>query len=559
MEEENSKKKRLKLDWKEVLDQNDDEPPTLMIVKTTPEPPKPSPMTTDLSSRDDCSYMTDHQLKEAIKRHKAHITSLSSNLPDNGEKLRTTLKAYEEELDRRKLRCSDMDVDVCEKPTRTHLMSSDEFKRENTSSEVRSQSDFASFFSRKMDENRNDSKVGKVFDKELSILGRCDRQKMRFNGNSSQRGRQKDYSSSRQLPFKCASSLSHNGDKYSLDNSDQKGTSSSTYLFHYNGQNLCSSFSEKKDSRQVLPSNGSRPRKGQTVVLLDEDETQHVEVTEDANKIAERMKDAKIDYPSRDDPESVEIYYKDINCLAPEGFLTSPIMNFYIRYLQISPTNKATCDYHFFNTFFYQKLKQAVSYKGSDKESFFIKFRRWWKGVNIFQKAYVFIPIHDDLHWSLVIICIPDKEDESGPIILHLDSLGLHSSKLVFEEIRSYLREEWNYMNQEVPPPKLPIADRIWKHLPRRIDEKKIEVPQQKNDYDCGLFVLFFMERFIEEAPDRLKKKDLAMFGKRWFRPEQASGLRVKIRKLLWDEFEKASPDGRISESSSQPSGGASP
>jgi ubiquitin-like-specific protease 1C/D len=36
-------------------------------------------------------------------------------------------------------------------------------------------------------------------------------------------------------------------------------------------------------------------------------------------------------------------------------------------------------------------------------------------------------------------------------------------------------------------------------------------VPQQKNDYDCGLFVLFFMERFIQEAPERLKKRDLAM------------------------------------------------
>lgn len=38
-----------------------------------------------------------------------------------------------------------------------------------------------------------------------------------------------------------------------------------------------------------------------------------------------------------------------------------------------------------------------------------------------------------------------------------------------------------------------------------------LQVPQQKNDYDCGLFVLYFMERFIEEAPARLKKKDLAM------------------------------------------------
>lgn len=37
------------------------------------------------------------------------------------------------------------------------------------------------------------------------------------------------------------------------------------------------------------------------------------------------------------------------------------------------------------------------------------------------------------------------------------------------------------------------------------------QVPQQKNEYDCGLFVLYFIKRFMEEAPERLKKKDLDM------------------------------------------------
>lgn len=37
------------------------------------------------------------------------------------------------------------------------------------------------------------------------------------------------------------------------------------------------------------------------------------------------------------------------------------------------------------------------------------------------------------------------------------------------------------------------------------------QVPQQENDYDCGLFVLFYMQRFIDEAPKRLQKKDLSM------------------------------------------------
>ncbi|XP_021632874.1 ubiquitin-like-specific protease 1D isoform X2 [Manihot esculenta] len=553
MEKENSKKRPLDLDWNVMLDSNADEPPPILIVKGSTQLPKPSPMSIDYSSREDYASMTDRELEDGIKRHKVHNTTLGPNLPDKGEKLRTQLKALEDEYQRRKLPRHEMDVDVREKPAQ--LTSSDGFKRKNVSSEVHSQSEVASIICRKMEEN-TDRRVVKSFDEESTTLSRCDNLKMRTNGASSKRWRKKGHSSSKKLPFQCNINLSHNEDKHVTYNSDRMGGASSTSLFCNNEE----SFSKKKDTCQIVSSNGSRTRKGQTVVLVDEDETQLAETIESENKLAECMKDATIYYPSRDDPESVEICYSDINCLAPEGFLTSPIMNFYIRYLrlQISPSNKATCDYHFFNTFFYKKLKQAVSYKGSDKESFFLKFRRWWKGVNIFQKAYVFIPIHEDLHWSLVIICVPDKADELGPIILHLDSLGLHSSKSVFGDIRSYLREEWSYMNQEVAPADLPIADKIWKHLPRRIDEKKIEVPQQKNEYDCGLFVLFFMERFIEEAPARLKKKDLAMFGKRWFRPEQASGLRAKIQKLLSNEFHKANEDRQCLEFSPSLPGDAS-
>ena len=37
------------------------------------------------------------------------------------------------------------------------------------------------------------------------------------------------------------------------------------------------------------------------------------------------------------------------------------------------------------------------------------------------------------------------------------------------------------------------------------------QVPQQENGYDCGLFALFYMEHFIQEAPDRFCRKDLSM------------------------------------------------
>lgn len=556
MGEEKSKKRPLDLDsnWDVIMGRDDGEPPPLVIVKNTPQPqPEPTP-----SQREDFASISDKKLEEQIERNKIHVMKLGPTLPDKGEKLQLTIKAMEEELDQRKHRHpAQMDVAECEK--HRNPTASNGFGQKDASSQVKnSKSQFSTIFSRKMEEN-TDCRVGNAFDKELTTLGHCNRQKMRSNGRSWKKRKQNIQSSSRQLPFQCATSVSLNGERRGPANGDQKGKASA-HLLHHNSENFSTNSSKKKDDCRVLPSYGSRHRKDPTVVVLDEDEPQ-LGTTELAKELAEHMKDAKISYPSRDDPASVEIAYKDMDCLAPEAFLTSPIMNFYIRYirLQASPANKATCDYHFFNTFFYKKLEQAISYKGSDKESFFVKFRRWWKGVNIFEKAYILIPIHDDLHWSLVIICFPDKKDESGPIILHLDSLGFHCSSTVFSNIKSYLKEEWRFMNQEVVPTDFPIPDRIWKHLDRRIEDKIIAVPQQKNDYDCGLFVLFFMERFIQEAPERLKKRDLAMFGKKWFRPEEASDLRKKIRAILMDEFQNAFKSGHISESSSLSSGGDPP
>ncbi|WCJ38417.1 Ubiquitin-like-specific protease 1D [Euphorbia peplus] len=531
----NSRKRKVEIDYNALFDADDDPPQIERL-----------PTITD-QSRDDILSLSDHDLNQRILRQKDHCKRLGPSLPDKGLKLATILKLLQQE----QLRRTHLTKDADPFSNRTQLTSSrttDGCRRENAFSEANSRSDFASRFTKTIEENKGHG-VDNAYDKELSMLGRQ-------RGAMFQKGRKKDLlSSSRRSSFQCATSLSQSGGKQGTSDGGLNGRLGST-SFHRNGESLSNNLLKKKDNCQALHSNGSRPRKGQTIDLSDEDEdeedTQFVK-TERENRIGQRMKDKKICYPSRDDPELVEICYSDIQCLDPEVFLTSEIMNFYIRYLrlQVSPEDKSLCDYHFFNTFFYKKLKQAVSNKGSDKESFFIKFRRWWKGVNIFQKAYIFIPIHEDLHWSLVIICIPDKEDKSGPIILHLDSLGFHSSKTVFEEIRSFLKQEWNYLHGDVSPLDLPIADHIWQNLPRRIDEKKIEVPQQKNDSDCGLFVLFFMERFIEDSPERLKKIDLAMFGKRWFKPEEASGLRKKIRELVLNEFEKAS---YVSSSSESPS-----
>ncbi|KAH9329614.1 hypothetical protein KI387_001722, partial [Taxus chinensis] len=249
------------------------------------------------------------------------------------------------------------------------------------------------------------------------------------------------------------------------------------------------------------------------VVVLDEEEEKPKQRHQvHTMSLRKRKKDIRIYYPERNHPESVEITHSDMDCLAPCSYLSSVIMNFYIQYLQRSGSLSADQrnDYHFFNTFFYSKLEEALdSQVRYETGVSFTKLRRWFKGVNIFEKAYIFLPIHACQHWSLAIISIPAREDETGPIILHLDSLGLHTSGTIFSNVRSYLKEEWEHLNQEEVPAQVPIAEKIWKDLPNKIQDKQIQVPQQENDYDCGLFVLFFMERFIEEAPPRLRKTDL--------------------------------------------------
>ncbi|CAI0386032.1 unnamed protein product [Linum tenue] len=293
------------------------------------------------------------------------------------------------------------------------------------SSEIHSQSRFGSLFKKKLEDNA-DHKVANAFDSELSALGTHSRPKLKLNEGLSLNGRQKN--GSRKRSFQSSFGWKDRG--ISSDSFYSKGQSASK---HFSNGVL-----GRKEESRVPPSYGLRHRKRETVVVLDDDD----EVLETLDCIDETrdecMKDAKIYYPSRDDPECVEICFQDIDCLAPESFLTSPIMNFYIRYLELqaSPSQKATCDYHIFNTFFYKKLQQELSRKESEKESLFVKFRRWWKGVNLFEKAYVLIPIHEDLHWSLVIICFPEKKDNrSGPIVLHLDSLKLHYSRVVLEDI----------------------------------------------------------------------------------------------------------------------------
>ncbi|KAK4271319.1 hypothetical protein QN277_020030 [Acacia crassicarpa] len=254
----------------------------------------------------------------------------------------------------------------------------------------------------------------------------------------------------------------------------------------------------------------------------------------------------EIIYP-KGEPDAVSISKRDIELLQPETFVNDNIIDFYIKYLKNKIPPNEQNRFHFFNCFFFRKLADLDKDPSSacnGKEAF-QRVRKWTRKVNLFEKDYIFVPINYSLHWSLIVICHPGevacfqdeeiKESSKVPCILHMDSLkGCH--KDLKNVIQSYLCEEWKERHQD-------MADDVSsKFLHLRF--VSLELPQQENLYDCGLFLLHYVERFLNEAPVNFNPFNITKFSdlSKWFPPLEASLKRAQIQKLIYDIFRDNSP-----------------
>lgn len=78
----------------------------------------------------------------------------------------------------------------------------------------------------------------------------------------------------------------------------------------------------------------------------------------------------------------------DLGTLYGQNWLNDQVMNMYGDLVMDTVPEKV----HFFNSFFYDKLRT----KGYDG------VKRWTKNVDIFNKELLLIPIHLEVHWSLI-------------------------------------------------------------------------------------------------------------------------------------------------------------
>ncbi|KAL9271010.1 putative ubiquitin-like-specific protease 2B [Drosera capensis] len=246
-------------------------------------------------------------------------------------------------------------------------------------------------------------------------------------------------------------------------------------------------------------------------------------------------------YPEGD-ADAVSISKRDVDLLLPETFVNDTIIDFYIKYLKNKIPAEEIHRFHFFNSFFFRKLADLDKNPSSvfEGKAAFQRVRKWTRKIDLFGKDYIFIPVNYNLHWSLIVICHPGEvvDFEEGemskhsrfPCILHMDSIrGSHTG--LRNLIQSYLLGEWNERQKEASEDVEP------KFLNLRF--LSLELPQQENCYDCGLFLLHYVELFVAEAPVELNPFKITKFSNflssDWFFPSEVSLKRAYIQRLICD------------------------
>uniref|UniRef100_A0A8D0CZ20 Ubiquitin-like protease family profile domain-containing protein n=1 Tax=Sander lucioperca TaxID=283035 RepID=A0A8D0CZ20_SANLU len=165
---------------------------------------------------------------------------------------------------------------------------------------------------------------------------------------------------------------------------------------------------------------------------------------------------------------------EDLSTLEEQNWLNDQIINMYGELIMEATQHKV----HFFNSFFHKQLV-AKGYDG---------VKRWTKKVDLFSKWLLLFPIHLEIHWSLITVTMATKT------ISYYDSQGI-----VFRHTT-----DSRSCNCGIFCPLL-HCDLL---TPQGI-------PQQKNDSDCGVFVLEYCRCLSVKQPLLFSQEDMPRIRKR--------------------------------------------
>ena len=276
---------------------------------------------------------------------------------------------------------------------------------------------------------------------------------------------------------------------------------------------------------------------------------------------------------------TVEMSSTDLLTLEDHEFLNDNVIEFFIKSLQhkMFPEKAARC--HIFNSFFYEKLTNVRDERSEPadvrQKKAHQRVEKWTKGVNIFEKDFVFFPIHGSMHWSLMVLCHPgrvqDENAEDGddmplgtrqtPYLLHMDSMsGGHKSSVVAMKIREYLAMEWMRLKPNTVAPRVEGQATLLRFDKVSLPHQRMKVPQQDNGCDCGVFLCMFFEKFLKDLPKVISSQDVqaavrgdaspyspsmaeGFLRRDWFLPDTALVTRSELMLKILNELERGVTD----------------
>ncbi|CAB3404377.1 unnamed protein product [Caenorhabditis bovis] len=237
-----------------------------------------------------------------------------------------------------------------------------------------------------------------------------------------------------------------------------------------------------------------------------------------------------------DKADHILVCIKDVHTLERCEFVNDVIISFMINYLYFYRIPESLrSKIHIFNTFFYSRLTKNVPpmslsgrkeiREGNAKielKKSINYLSKWTKKFDLFEKEFVVIPVNEDYHWLLMVIVNPNgaiievgNEEESrkkqNTYIVFIDPLsGLDPSRrrhmgACLKEYLIGLFENTKTKDMKFAPEKECVFDAS------RVEVIRLKnTPIQKNFYDCGLYLLHYIEALFcdikpvktEEFPD---------------------------------------------------------
>ncbi|NXY74069.1 SENP7 protease, partial [Glareola pratincola] len=134
-------------------------------------------------------------------------------------------------------------------------------------------------------------------------------------------------------------------------------------------------------------------------------------------------------YPPPPAKGGLGVTREDLECLEYGEFLNDVIIDFYLKYLLLEKTPKHLADrVHIFSSFFYKCLTRTEKnsegdLKVSAAQRRHRRVRTWTRHINIFSKDYIFVPVNEESHWYMAVICFPWLEEPVYQECPHRDSL----------------------------------------------------------------------------------------------------------------------------------------